>query len=737
MNEKTQNTATTASDRHEVNVVCSSCDIGCPLVAEVENNKVVNVRTHDHPALKDYICMKGALAHKGFNHPDRIQKPLKRVGERGSGKWQEVSWEEAMDDIAARLKTVVAQYGPEALAVATSQWNTSVDNGMGRRFMNLLGSPNWISGVALCAGNTSAVNRMVYGWFPQPDYSKTQCIVLFGHNPGQHRWAPVHHKIVRAQEKGAKLIVLDPRRSECAERADIWLPLRPGTDAAMCLGWLNVIIEEQLYDKNFVENWTVGFEALCERVKEYPVDKVAEITGVDADLIREAARMYATATPGIIPWTPITDQQLNSTSAIRLHSILRAVTGSLDVPGGEVLHGFHPSIISEDELEMHEALSQTQKDKQLGAADHPAFTYRGMEPLREPTERVWGKPYANLITGNFMAVPSATFRAMADADPYPVKAFISLGNNSLLGYSNMDLLMRAMDNQDLVVVHEHIMTPTAQMADYVLPGDSWLERPQLYDALGWVSTIGISNQAAEPPGECKSVFHFWRELALRMGFEEHFPWQSLEQLYDYRLSPLGVSYQDFAANNMAHGPKLAFKKYEKTGFATPSGKVELSSSVLEGFGFDPLPSYREAPGPCEQYPLMLFMGVRDDEYFQTGHRHIPELRERKPEPTIYLNPETATELALTATDWVSVTTKGGSVAGLVEIREDMPAGLVRVPHGWWKPETQQGREHLSGALIYSDSLITIDEPEYRDPEQGIPHLRGIPCRIEKLVGKPL
>lgn len=712
------------------NVVCSSCDIGCPLVAEVRDGEVVRVRTHDHPSLKDYICMKGAIAPKGFRHPDRLMKPRKRVGERGSGEWEDISWEQALDEIAAKLKVVVDQYGPEALAVATSQWNTSVDNGAGRRFMNLLGSPNWISGVALCAGNTAAVNRLVYGWFPQPDYGKTRCIVLFGHNPREHSWTPVYKKICRAQDKGAKLIVIDPRRSESAERADLWLPLRPGTDAAMCFGLLNVILTEGLYDKEFVARWTVGFEEFRERVFEFPLDRVASITGVDADLIRDAARMYASNTPGVIPWTPVTDQQINSTSSIRLHAALRALTGSLDVPGGETLQGIHPDITPEDEIEWHEKLPPQQKAKQLGADEHPLFTYRGGEKLLDATEKVWGRRYINLITGSFMAVPAATFRAMAHGDPYPVKAFFSLGNNTMLGYSNLELLYEAMMNQDLIVVNEHIMTPTAQLADYVLPGDSWLERPQLYDALRWVSTIGLSSQAMDPPGECRSVYEFWRELAIRMGFGEHFPWESLEDLYDYRLSKTGMTFAQASEEKLALGVKPEFRKYEQTGFATPSGKVELKSSVLEEMGFDPLPYYREMLEPNEDFPLTMFMGVRDDEYFQTGHRHIAEMRKRKPEPTIYLHEETAAEHKINIGDWVAVTTRGGTVKGLAEIRDDMPRRLVRVPHGWWKPETKQGSDYLSGAWEYSDSNVTLDDYEYLDREQGVPHLRGIPCRIE-------
>jgi anaerobic selenocysteine-containing dehydrogenase len=715
------------------NMICASCDIACPVVAQVQDGRVIKIRSSHIPALRENICVKGIYAHKGFENPARVLHPLKRVGERGSGQWQQVSWDEALDDIARRLKDIVAQYGPETLAVATSEWNTSVDNGSTRRFMNLLGSPNWVSGVALCAGNTAAINRMVYGWFPNPDYKNTECIVLFGHNPKKHSWTPVYNKIRAAQARGAKLIVLDPRRSENAELADLWLPLRAGTDAALALGWVNVIIEEGLYDAAFVEKWTTGFEQLKQRVAEYPLERVARITGIDVDLIRASARMYASAGSAIIPWSPITDQQLNSTSAIRLQCTLRALTGNIDVRGGELLQGYNPDVITQTDLELHEVLSDAQKAKQLGSDTYPAFTYRGTAALSEPTRRVWGRKYANLLTGSYMANPVETFRAMAHGKPYPVKAFISLGNNTMLGLANMKLIYDAMMNQELVVVHEHVITPTAQLADYILPGDSWLERPLLFEALGWSATVALADKAIAPPGECRSVYDFWHDLAHRMAFGEHFPWATLEELYDYRLAGLGGSFHELAKAKQFYAPKPVYKKYETTGFATPSGKVELYSSILEDLGFDPLPYYREAPGSTEAFPLMLFMGVRDDPFFQTGQRHIPELRRLCPEPKTFLHADDAKHAGVAQGDWIELETAAGKVRARAEIRDDMPRGLIRIPHGWWMPETPQGRENLSGAWVFSDAMVTSDDPAYLDREQGIPHLKGLPCRILKVA----
>lgn len=717
-------------------VICASCDIACNVVAEVEDGRVLRVRHSDNPAFKDNICMKGVHAPKGFAHKDRVLHPLKRKGERGSNEWERVSWDGAMNDIGERLRRVIDQHGPEAWAVSTSQWNTSTDYGMGRRVMNLVGSPNWISGVALCAGNTAAINRMTYGWFPMPDYSNTECIVLFGHNPKRHSWTPIYNNIQRAKARGAKLIVLDPRKSENAEQADLWLPLRAGTDAAMCMAWLKVIMDEGLYDKAFVEQYTHGFEEFRARVNEFPLERVAAITGVDAELIAQAARMYATNGPSIIPWTPITDQQRNSTSAIRLHCALRALCGYVDIPGGEVLMGFNPTIVSESEIEYHEALSQTQRDKQLGADTHPAFTYRGTAALGEPTKRVWGREYANIVTGSYMANPSAVFRAMAHGDPYSVKAFFFLGNNPLMSYANMSLIHEGLMNQDLIVGHEQFLTPTAQLADYVMPADSWLERAHMMDAYGWSSMVRPSEQAVEAPGECRSTFEFWRELSVELGLEADVPWKNIDEMHTHRLAKLDMNFDQFHEKFEVFPAPIEYKKYEQVGFATPTGKVELNSTILGNLGFDPLPYYREDPAPDDRYPLMMFTGVREDEFFQTGHRHIEPLRKRRPEPRLFVNPDTADNWNIAEDEWVSVSNPTGSITIQTAIREEMPPDLIRIPHGWWKPETERGLGKLSSAWEHADAQLCPDDEDYLDREQGIPHLKGIPCRIDKLATQP-
>ena len=498
----------------------------------------------------------------------------------------------------------------------------------------------------------------------------------------------------------------------------------------MCLGWLKVIFDEHLYDEDFVRDWCVGFEALKARVDEYPLERVEAITGVDRALIAEAARMYATADGAIIPWTPITDMQISSTSAIRLHSILRAVTGNLDIVGGETLGGFNQSYIPESELALHEVLPDAQKAKQLGFDDHPAYTYRVAEMLKAQTEKVWGYPYADIVMGCHMANPSNVFRAMATGDPYPVKAFFVLGNNALMSYPNQHQILKAMMNQDLIVAHEIFMTPTAMLADYVLPGDVFTERNHIADSWSWTTRLSLSQKIVEPPEGASSTFEFWRDLANAFGFGEHFPWDTLEALLDHRLSRSGRTFADFEQSGYMELQTPEFRKYRETGFATPSGKVELSSSILGDLGFDPLPYYREGPALSEAYPYAVFSGVREDPFFQTGQRNIAELRQRCPVPSIFIHPTDAEKEGLTDGDWVKIQTAYGEVTAKLAVQGSMKQGHLRVPHGWWYPELR-GKVALAGAFLSSDAVLCSDDDEFLDHEQGIPHFKGYPGRIVK------
>lgn len=714
--------------------VCTVCDIACQLEVHVRDGQVAKVAPPSNPVVAENFCFKGITAPKLYARPERLTRPLRRVGARGAGQWEEVSWDAVMDDIAQRLQRVIEQHGPEAFAVSTSNWNTSVESGMGRRVMNLLGSPNWISGVSMCMGNTAAVNKLTLGWFPWPDLLNTDLVVLGGHNPRKHSWTPIYNLVRQAQAKGGKLIVLDPRVSGQAERADIHLQLRAGTDAAMYLGWLRVICDERLYDEAFVRDWTVGFEALRERLDEYPLERVAEITGVEPAKIAAAARMYATARSACMPWSPTTDQQVSSTSAIRCQSILRAICGHLDVPGGELMYGFNEEYRTESRLELHEALSPGQRAKQLGYDTFPAFTYRTGELLAPHTRRVYGHEWANVVMGSYMANPTSLFRAMATGDPYPVKAFFTLGNNTLLSYANQPQIREGLLNQDLLVAHELFMTPTAELCDYVLPGDTWLERPNIHDSFGWRSWLISSEQAVRPPGECRSVFDFWIGLGQRLGLGADLPWRTLEEVLDHRMEPMGMTYREFVDRYDMRIAKHEYRSYRRTGFGTPSGKVELASSILAELGFDPLPYHREPPRDPD-HPYTVFVGVREDPYFQTGQRQLPSARRMSPLPKVFVHPDDAGREGLAEGDWAAVSTPQGEVSGVVELRPDMLAGHLRIPHGWWFPELIGSLEG-GGAHEHNDAVVIADGEEHLDREQGVPQLKGFAGALRRLDAPP-
>lgn len=253
-------------------VVCGMCDLACTLEAHVKDGKLDRLTGFkEHPLWPNVFCIKPARAQDWFYNEHRLLYPMKRKGNRGADEWTRISWEQALDEIAGCLKKIVDEHGPESFACATSEHNCQVSSGATRRFMNLLGSPNYISGTSLCMGNTAAVNSMTCGGYPFSDFEHTRCIVYFGHNPKPNVWAGEYKRLKAALDRGAKLIVMDPRKSHCAKMAHLHLPLRAGTDAAMSLGWLNVIVSEELYNKQFVSEWCTGFEDLKKRVEEFPL----------------------------------------------------------------------------------------------------------------------------------------------------------------------------------------------------------------------------------------------------------------------------------------------------------------------------------------------------------------------------------------------------------------------------------------------------------------------------------
>jgi anaerobic selenocysteine-containing dehydrogenase len=307
---------------------------------------------------------------------------------------------------------------------------------------------------------------------------------------------------------------------------------------------------------------------------------------------------------------------------------------------------------------------------------------------------------------------------------------ISAANNVLMGYANQKGIYDGLKNLELFVVYEHFMTPTAQLADYILPGTCMLERPLIANGRGGRYVALTSRKLREAPGECKEMYYLYRELAIRMGFGEYFPWETVEDLLDYRVQATGMSWEEFSSKHMFYGPP-GKKTYRETGFATPSGKVELYSSILEDLGYDPLPYYSEPPHTiisdphlAKQYPLPLFVGVVEPNFYLTNGKHIKSLREKTPYPKAVMHRSTGEKYQIFRGQWIWVETPLGRVKMQADFSDDYPPELVSVPHGWWLPELHEGEKGLSGVWEYSTSVLLPDDDETVDLEQGVADMRG-------------
>ena len=325
---------------------------------------------------------------------------------------------------------------------------------------------------------------------------------------------------------------------------------------------------------------------------------------------------------------------------------------------------------------------------------------------------------------------------MRGEGPYPVKALFSIANNTVMSYAGQQGIVEGIMNQDLVVVFENWMTPTAQLADYVLPGDMWAERDLLGSPFDVAPLLTAGRAFCEPAGACKNWYFVVKGLTDRMGLGEQFPWKDEHELYDWRLAPLGLTFDELAASG-----KPAMSKPVAMGqFVTPSGKVELASSVIAALGFDPLPNYVPPRDPAAEaagagaYPYVTFAGYRDRNSYNTNLHQMESLRKHDPEPRFFLNPADAKREGIAEGEWCIVATGYGQVELTAHLDAAQPEGTLRIPHGWWKPEAQQGLAGgLSCANLHNDGMLYPDDAWNLDPVQGVPGLRdGVHAKIAKM-----
>jgi anaerobic selenocysteine-containing dehydrogenase len=506
---------------------------------------------------------------------------------------------------------------------------------------------------------------------------------------------------------------MDPYLTPMASKADIWLQLRPGTDCALALAWINVIITEDLYDREFVQKWTYGFDRLAEHVKQFTPEWAEAITWVPAARIRQAARMYATTKPACLLIGVAPEFGVNTTNTMHSLFILPAITGNIDIPGGNV---FWESVIPRDHAGAFSSRSRIPRDtwENSVARQHPLIA------LGNPTAGHYG------------------WRAILTGQPYPIKAMLIHTSNPLSGHENpRGLVYQALMKIDFVSVMDHFMTPTAELADIVLPAATWLETDDIHARSGHY--ILASPKAIEPLWESRDDVDVIAEILKRVGLDWGFG--SVTEMLDHILKPLGITFEEFKKKGWIAAPQR-WKKYEqgllrpdnKPGFNTPSGKIELYSETLEQMGLDPLPTHREPPESpisspqlLEKYPLVLTTGIRSPVYFHSQYRQLPWLREIHPDPVVRINPETAEKLRIKDGDWVYIESPRGRCKQKAKLTLGIDPRVVLAEHHWWFPEKPAPEYGIWESNI---NLLVSSEPPY-DPGLASTPARSLLCRVYK------
>lgn len=715
--------------------LCKMCDHDqCQMRCILENGRLVRTETFAKSPWTPWFKIEGCPKQQNLvelvYHKDRLNYPLKRKGARGENKWQQLTWDQALDEVADKLAGLKQKYGAETLAAICGFYNEQWDIG---RFMHLFGSPNIESCDArICGGLEAFINVITYGGvahYGPCDPERTKLLVVWAGRP--MITSPIKWDRAKNVEK---LIVIDPRRTTEAERATFWLPARAGTDTALGYGWLHVIIKEKLYDKEFVEKWTYGFDKLAERAMEFTPKVVEQITWVPKQKIIDSARLYATTKPAYIQWgTACGYFGLNAAESERVRCALRAITGNLDVPGGNVFLRPYKFIPHLAELELADALPEEQLKKTLGAASgrFKLMSWMGFNMLKNRKNiRAW------VIRG---APIPAIFHAMKTGDPYPVKAAIMLACNPMLTVSNSRGVYDAIMNLDLFVSSELVMTPTSVLADYVFPATFWIERPQI-SFLEHQNSCIVGERALPKKVEGKydrgDDYDLWRGLGIRLGQAEHWPWKDLDECYDWRFQKgLNMSFKEFATQVHWKTEPLVYKSYEQAGFNTPTGKVELYSTIYEALGYDPLPHYEEpsesivrTPELAEEYPYIL-ISTKPKVYMHSSYRNSRGLRKIHSEAMVEIHPETAAKHGIKEGDYVWIETVRGRIYQKAILFDGMDPRVVNPDFGWWYPEEDGSFPNMFGVWKSNSNVLMSDDLDHCGQTCGNWYLGVVQAKI--------
>ncbi|NLZ54033.1 MAG: molybdopterin-dependent oxidoreductase [Thermoanaerobacteraceae bacterium] len=720
------------------------CHNGCGILAYTKDGKLVKVEGDPRAKYnRGRLCMKCLNMVENVNHPDRLKWPLLRDGEKGENKWKRISWDEAYEWIEKHYRQICEQYGPEYISVLVGtgrncMWQPAMigrvcfgtpNIGAGFQAGDACYQPRCNAQLVKCGDVTIMdASQMHPERENNPEWRIPEVIIIWGNEPlASNADGFYGHWIVDCMRLGSKLIVIDPALTWLAAKADIWLRMRPGTDAAIAMGMMRIILKEDLYDHEFVEKWCYGFEKLEEWVEEYTPEKVAEIAWLDKDLFIKATRMYANAKPGAIQWGVALDQQISAVDAAMIITDMMAITGNLDVPGGNIFVRYAYNSSKKYAFGV-EALAPGMLDKRYGLDFSPMHA----------------TGYSNIANTDKL------FHALETGEPYPIKMLWVHGTNpiSCMGTDATRVYRAFKKANALMVVVDVFMTATAiAFADLVLPAAMSVERDSFRS---WFQPLRTITKCTDDYYECKSDETIAFELAKRLnpGYVAKYS-NVKEMLSDFIYEDgQGVHY---SYEELQHKVNdwwewdYTYKKYEKgllradgkPGFVTPTGLYEVTPVLFDIWGF-PEPKHYEPPeSPYSQpelfkeYPFVFSSGNRGFATFHSEYRQMPSMREFQPQPLMFINPEAAAELGLVEGDWAWIENMRGKCKLKVKFNKGLDKRVIQAQHGWWFPEREGAYPTLFGTFDSNPNNLTT-QGEVGPTTYGAP-VKCTICKVYKVT----
>jgi anaerobic selenocysteine-containing dehydrogenase len=689
--------------RRQVFSFCHVCPGHCSISVIVEDGKVVDIEPDLESGLPSEQCpvKKGRFTiPEVLYHRNRLIHPLKRIGVKGEGRWQRISWDEALDTIATKLQTIKDRFGPEAVALGLGE-PKGMEFAFGQRFASAFGTPTVVTPAWFCGVATLQSQVATYGWSSVPDDDNQPELMVFWGCNNNHTSGGIRRETTGSfLDKGTKIIVIDPQKIDLAKVADLWIRIKPGSDGALAMGLLKVVVEEKYYDEETVSKWTVGFEKLKAHLKTFTLAHVEKETWVPRHQIETFARQYSRAEPGVIQWGNAIDMQANGFQTGRAISILRAICGNLNIRGGDV---------------------------RMTPGSFLRFgRFYLLNKYPRKTEQILGDRFK--LTQRMALIPShSLIEAILKEKPFPVKAAMFILTNPLLSYPDSKKTYEALMKLDFTVVHELFMTPTAALADIVLPAAWGMESDELGYWPGWYEELRVHPKIVDPPGECWPDTKIVNELAKRLGLEKEF-WEDDEESLDDMLAPMGMTFDQLKAGKRTLLPEKQYKRHD---FKTPSGKIEIYSSTLDKMGIIPMPLWEEIiskmPQPSQAYPFLMTNG-KEEVFMGSSYYHVASIRRMRPNPVVEMNPDSAREMGFKEGDWILIETKDGACRQKLHFNKAIDPRVIIATFGSWFPEQA---DDLFGWQRANLNMVTPNGPEY-DPTTGAVTLRGVPCRVAKL-----